>query len=127
MVVAIFGCTSGSDDRYERVPASGSVMFKGEPVVDGQIRFVPQQGTKAPVVIEAIRDGEYATENSGGIPVGRYRIEIRAYDPSVPVPKTPDDRPRPQLLPAKWNKQSKLDLVVESGQEDIARDFDLTP
>ena len=97
LAVALLGCNSGSEDRYERVPASGSVTFEGQRVVDGQIRFAPQPGTKVPVVIEAIRDGQYTTEKSGGIPVGGYRVEIRAYDPNVPQPRTPEDRPRQQL------------------------------
>ena len=124
-VPALVGCSSG--DPYDRVPVSGSVTFQGQPVVDGQIRFGPQRGTKSPVVIEPIRDGRYATTTSGGVPEGRYHVEIRAYDPNAPVPKTMSDPPRRQLLPAKWNARSKLELVVESGQGEITRDFDLAP
>ena len=118
------GCSS--DDPYERVSVSGSVTFQGQPVEDGQIRFSAKMGTTAPVVIEQISDGRYATTNSGGVPVGQYRVEIRAYDPNTSFPKTPEDPPRKQLLPAKYNVQSELDFVVESGQDEIARDFDLT-
>ena len=94
--------------------------------MDGQVRFSPQKGTKAPVVIEAISDGRYATEKSGGVPVGSYRIEILAFDPSTRGPRNAEDPPRPQLLPAKWNSQSELELVVEAGKDKIARDFELT-
>ena len=77
-------------------------------------------------MIEQITDGHYATTDSGGVPVGQYRVEIRAYDLNTPFPKTPEDPPRKQLLPAKYNTQSELDFVVELGQEEIVRDFDLT-
>jgi hypothetical protein len=117
------GCSD--DDPYERIPVSGSVMFQGQPVQDGQIRFNAQPGTTAPAVIETITDGHYATTNSGGVPVGQYRVEIRSYDPNTPLPKTPKDPQRKQLLPAKYNVQSVLEFAVEAGQDEITQDFDL--
>ncbi len=121
----LFGC--GRGDGIERVAISGSVTFQDEPVVDGQIRFIAQPGTKAPALIERISDGRYATTSSGGVPVGRYRVMIRSWDPNSPLPKGPDDPPRPQLLPAKYNSQSMLELVVESGQGPLTQDYELTP
>ena len=125
-VVAMLAGCSSDDDLYERVAVSGSVMFNGQPVQDGQIRFSPRQGTTAPAVLEAITDGHYTTANSGGVPVGQYRVEIRSYDPNTPFPKSPEDPPRKQLLPAKYNAPSELELVVEAGQDAITRNFDLT-
>ena len=113
--------------RYSHLRHPGPAVVQGQPVEDGQIRFNAKQGTSAPAVIEAISDGHYATTNSGGVPVGQYRVEIRAFDPNTPFPKTPEDPPRKQLLPAKYNTQSELELVVEAGQEEITQDFELTP
>ena len=117
------GCSSG--DGFERIGVSGKVTYQGQPVVKGQIRFVPQPGTKAPVVIEAIRDGHYATKTSGGVPVGTYRVEIRAFDPNAPPQKTPQDLPPRQLLPEEHNTKSRVIVVLESGDTDLERDFDL--
>ena len=63
---------------------------------------------------------------SGGVPAGQYRVEIRSYDPNTPFPETPEDPPRKQLLPAKYNTQSELEFAVEAGQEEITKDFELT-
>ena len=53
-------------------------------------------------------------------------MEIRSYDPNTPLPKSMDDPPRKQLLPAKYNTQSELEFAVEAGQDEITQDFDLT-
>ena len=118
------GCSD--DDPYDRVSVSGNVTFQGQPVEDGQIRFSPKRGTTAPVVVEQITDGRYATTKSGGVPVGQYRVEIRSYDPNTSFPKGPKDPPRPQLLPAKYNTRSKLEFAVEAGQADITQNYKLT-
>lgn len=125
-VMAMLSGCSSDDDPYERVAVSGSVMFNGQPVQEGQIRFSPKQGTIAPAVIEKITDGHYTTNHSGGVPVGQYRVELRSYDPNTPSPKFPEDPPRKQLLPAKYNTPSELELEIEAGQDKITRNFDLT-
>ena len=120
----VLGCGHGG---LERVDVSGEVTFGGQPVRDGQIRFLPKPGTNAPVTIEPITEGRYSTATSSGVPVGSYRVEIRAYDPSVPAPSGPGMPPRRQLLPTKYNTQSTLEMVVESGQGPLNQDFELTP
>ncbi len=118
------GCSD--DDPYDRVSVSGNVTYQGRPVEEGKIRFSAKPGTTAPVVVENITDGRYATTKSGGVPVGQYRVEIRSYDPDAPFPKTPEDPRRPQLLPEKHNTQSKMEFSVEAGQGDITKNFELT-
>ena len=124
VVAMMAGCSN--DAPYERVYVSGNVTFQGQPVEDGQISFTAKRGTTAPAVIEHITDGHYATTASGGVPVGQYRVEIRSYDPNVPFPAGPEDPPRPQLLPAKYNTMTKLEFAVEAGQDKITRNFELT-
>ena len=117
------GCSSG--DGFERIGVSGDVTHRGEPVVQGQIRFVPQPGTMAPLVVEAIRDGRYATTTTGGVPVGAFRVEIRAFDPNAPPQKSPLDPPPRQLLPDEFNTNSQLEAVFKSGDTDGVLDFNL--
>ena len=69
--------------------------------------------------------GDGSSEAALGVPVGQYRVEIRSYDPNTPLPKTPRDPQRKQLLPAKYNVQSELEFAVEAGQDKITQDFDL--
>jgi hypothetical protein len=103
------------------------VTFQGQPVVDGQIRFVPKPGTATPLTTATISNGRYDTGDSGGVPVGQHRVEIRSFDPNTPPPRGPGDPQRRQLLPVKYNRQSVLELVVESGQSSLEKDFDLNP
>ena len=119
------GC--GGQEGPARVVVSGKVTFQGQPVADGQIRFVPKPGTAAPVTIEAIKNGTYSTDTSGGVPVGEHLVEIRAYDPNQPPPTGPGEPPRRQLLPDKYNSKTELELKAKAGQRPITRDFELTP
>lgn len=123
LAAVILGC-GGSG--LERVAVSGKVSFNGQPVRAGQIRFVPQSGTEAPVTIEPIAAGEYNTNTSGGVPVGSHRVEITAYNPDEPAPSGPGSPPRRQLLPLKFNQQSTLELTVEAGGP-ITKNFELQP
>ena len=124
---ALTGCAK--DDPYDRVGVSGEVTFRGQPVVEGNIRFEPLPGTMTPMLMTDIEDGHYSADESGGVPVGRYRVEIRAYDPNESRPQYPGplDPPRTQLLPPKYNSQSQLELTVEGDRGDIVQDYELTP
>jgi hypothetical protein len=119
------GC--GSRDGLERIPVAGDVTFQGQPVADGQIRFVPKPGTMTPLSIETISDGRYDTSRSGGVPVGTYRVEIRSFDPKTPAPTGPGQPQRTQLLPARYNSGSTLELVVKSSQGSLKQDYKLNP
>jgi hypothetical protein len=125
MLAAPVGCHKGSG--MERIPLSGTVTFRGEAVSDGQIRFCPRPDTAAPLTIATIKDGHYDTTTVGGVPVGRHGVEIRSFDPKTPPPKGPDDPQRKQLLPAKYNRQSTLELTVESGDRNLNKDYRLEP
>ena len=123
MLTVLFGC-GGSG--LERVPVSGKVTFNGQPVPDGQIRFVPLEGTAGPASIEVIRNGVYAFDAKGGVPAGSHRVEIRSYDPNTPQPTAPGMRPRKQLIPVKYNTQSELEITLEKGQGSVTKNFDLS-
>ena len=73
-LLTLTGC--GDSDGLAGIPVSGVVTLAGQPVEDGQIRFLPEAGTTSPVVIEAIENGLYTTKGSGGVPPGQYRIKF---------------------------------------------------
>ena len=125
LLSTLIGC--GKGEGLERVAVSGKATYQEEPIVEGQIRFIAKDGTKAPVTIEPIRDGQYNTETSGGVPAGSYRVMIRSYDPNERAPSGPGSPPRKQLLPTKYNVQSTLTLEVVSGQGSLIHNFHLTP
>jgi hypothetical protein len=125
LVWVFAGC--GKSDGVPRVRVSGVVSFQGQPVADGQIRFVPKPGNAVPLTIVTISDGRYDTASIGGVPVGQHRVEIQSFDPKTPAPKLPGDPQRKQLLPAKYNSASTLELEVKSGQASLKQDYNLTP
>jgi hypothetical protein len=74
-VVASCGCGRGELPTRE---VFGTVTCNGEKVPEGEIRFVPIEGTPGPVSSAAIVDGQYRIEARGGVPVGEHRVEVRA-------------------------------------------------
>lgn len=121
--VVAAGCQQG--DGIPRVAVSGAVRFRRQPVEDGQIRFVPEAGLRAPVTIEPIRAGKYDCTCNGGVPIGRHRVEILAWDPKVPEPTGFGQRPRPQWIPAEYNRQSTLSIAIDGNADRVVKDFDL--
>jgi hypothetical protein len=119
----LVGC--GSSDGLTRVIVKGDVRLNGSPVEKGQIRFIPQVGSKGPVYLQDILDGKYVCDRAGGVPVGQHRIEILAWDPSVPFPKGPGAPTPKQLAPEKYNVKSELTITLDDATNPVVKDFDL--
>ena len=117
--------TACNSHKAERVIVQGAVTLDSTPVGDGQIRFVPIDGTAGPVSIAVIRDGRYRCDDKGGIPVGRHRIEVLAWDPSLPVGGRGEPS-RPQLAPEKYNSESVLVESIEDMGSPLVKDFNLS-
>jgi hypothetical protein len=124
-VLVALGCDDS--DGIDRVLISGDVTFNGEPVEKGQIRFIPIDGAANPITIDPIDDGAYTTENTRGVPVGTHRVEILGYDGEEyrNAPTGPGAPPVRQLLPKKYNKESELQVTLESGQDNDELNFEL--
>lgn len=125
------GCGGSLPDEPERVTVSGTVTYDGQPVGDGEVRFVPTKGTEAPSSSAIISGGAYKADFKGGVPVGIHRVEIRGYRPkqgaaSEEIPGVAEgETVKEQYLPAKHNTKSALELTVESGSAPITKDFAL--
>lgn len=123
LVIYFVGC--GPSDGITRVEVNGNVQLDGSPVVRGQIRFVPEVGTLGPVTIEEIREGRYSARHDGGVPVGTHRVEILAWDPTVPFSFGPGQKTPDQLVPAKYNDNSELTVTLDDSTNPVVKDFDL--
>lgn len=123
LVVIATGC--GRRSGIERVYVSGAASYDGKPIEIGQIRFIPDEATRAPITVENIRGGAYETETSGGVPVGTFRVEIKMFDSEEykNAPRVPGAPAVKQLLPDKYNRNSELTFTVESGSGSIKHDF----
>jgi hypothetical protein len=122
------GC--GGSAELPKVEISGHVTYNGKPVQSGEITFLPMDGTKSPPTAAVITNGEYRTATRGNIAVGKYRVEIREFRESknantgIPEP-APAMIPREQLLPARFNVDSTMELVVGDTHQPITKDYDL--
>jgi hypothetical protein len=132
LLAVTWGC--GRDGPPRRIVV-GNVTYQGQPVADGQIRFTPMKGSKGPVSMTKIVDGQYSVDHQGGVPVATQRVEILAYqaDPKykgrekdVPPMFSPSEwPPKLQYLPPKYNTNSVLEVVIDSGRGELRKDFAL--
>lgn len=70
LLLLFFGCAQSES------LVSGTVRLDGQPLPEGWIRFVPDEGTSGPDGGAAIRDGKYSIPKA--LAAGRYRVEIRS-------------------------------------------------
>lgn len=126
---AVVGC-GGSG--VEKTVVRGNVSFENEPVENGEILFYPVESTVGPVSGATIVEGKFVADGKGGVPVGKHRVEIRAYDLSASRPTPPPDasgarrqyQPRTQYLPDRFNRKSTLFVTVPNDGT-FERDFAL--
>ena len=129
--VVFLGCGEAApDDEPDRAVVSGKVTYAGQPVADGEIRFVPAEGTQAPVSTALIVDGAYSVNHKGGAPLGTHRIEVLAYrakaGESEEIPgATEGSAAKEQFIPEKHNAKSKLEITVSTAGEAIVKDVEL--
>jgi hypothetical protein len=112
--IAAAGCSSDTGNGT----VTGTVTLDGQPLKNGLIRFVPEDGQTA--TAEAmITDGEFDVQ----VPIGEKRVSISA--PKVvgkrqayQTPGAPSIDIVEELLPARYNVASKLTLTVVGGSQE---------
>lgn len=132
LVATVLG---GCGDRGpKKAVVTGKVTYCGEPVVSGEIRFVPDKETPTPSWGALIIDGQYSAFGRGGVPVGTHKVEVygwrtkeRSAGQAASMPLgAAEIPPKEQYLPVKYNIQSELKITIEPGSGKIVRDFALT-
>jgi hypothetical protein len=69
-------CGSGGPAK---VPAEGTVTYKGQPLATGQVQFLSETGTAATGLVE---NGKFALGtlvDGDGAPPGKYRVSVFSY------------------------------------------------
>jgi hypothetical protein len=107
---------------------SGTVKLNGEPLADGDIQFIPIEGTPGPDAGAVIKDGKYKVVQKG-LAGGKYRVSIRGYKQSgklVPDPLSgPPVKETVQIVPREYHgEKSKLVREITRGTNPPL-DFDL--
>jgi len=127
LIAATCGCRKNQGP--ERIVVFGSVTYKGKPVINGLIRFVPDPSLGLPVAVASIVNGKYRVDSHGGVPAGTHSVQIEGYE--TPENTTTFDPMSgglalgPPYIPDKYNKQTILKFTVPSGSGPIEKNFDL--
>jgi hypothetical protein len=115
LAVPWVGC---ADPTGGREAVSGEVLFKGKPLDQGMIQFLPAEGqdTTSGGLISA---GQYAVAKKDGLKPGKYKVIISSGDPKVHAP--PDELPgapfpvAKERLPKEYNTQTKQVVELKAG------------
>jgi hypothetical protein len=115
LVVAVFGCADPSGGREA---VSGEIRFKGQPLDQGQIQFIPAEGQDTHSG-DLIKEGKYAVDKMKGLKPGKYKVVISSGDPKQHAP--PEELPgapfpvAKERLPKEYNTASTQVVEVKKG------------
>ncbi len=133
LLLVTSGC--GRPTGPQRVAVRGAILFDGQPLPAGRIRFVPADGTKGPSAAGSVEKGFYEFNSANGPVVGKHRVEIEAIpnaafelDDEAAYAKAQKEKnavPLPsQPIPPQYNERSTLTATVDpKGEKKF--DFDL--
>ncbi len=122
------GCADSGG--LDKVTVEGTVTYNGNPVQNGEIRFVPIEGTQGPVSGAPIVEGRYEAIAKGGVPVGKHTVQIEGYDTkgggeSQDMISGGRTGARVNYIPAKYHRESQLTLQVSGDKSSMNHDFNL--
>jgi hypothetical protein len=115
LIVSGLGCADPSGGREA---VSGEIRFKGEPLDQGTIQFIPtaEQDTTSGGMIH---EGRYAVEKVRGLKPGKYKVVISSGDPKESAP--PGELPgapfpvAKERIPTEYNRATKQEVEVKKG------------
>jgi hypothetical protein len=123
-LVLVIALTAGCDSGPRRLPASGAVTYRGQPVPEGFILFQPQDPGRGQTTGTVVSNGRYALPAAEGLSPGRYTVRITAADPARRAAATPRmgadgipvaDGTAREWLPPRYNTQSSLEIDAAPG------------
>jgi hypothetical protein len=126
-LACLAGC--GKSSGIEKVVVTGMVTLDGQPIPNGEIRFIPASGTPGPISGGAIKEGQYVAQGRGGVPLGNHQVDIRAYRVKAKGPGQAgsidaEGGPAVQYLDAKYNERTTLTAEIDATTQ--TKDFELT-
>ena len=116
LALVCLGCGSGSRQAIE-----GTVTLDGQPLANGEITFIPEEGTKGPTAGAEIVDGKFAIPTARGTFAGKFRVEITASrvgnQKVVGHLRGETGYAYEQFIPSKYNNASQLKADVNADAE----------
>ena len=123
------GC-SGDDRGLASV--SGTIFFKGKPLADAGINFIPEYTTPRVAAGSTDKDGKYKLTSfqiNDGAKIGKYTITIRAEEGGDSKLKPADalDFVRGKIItPLKYSRPETSGLTAEVARKNNVIDFQIT-
>ncbi len=122
LVLPIFLAGCEKQDDFE---VTGQVTLDGKPLSDALVTFLPTDDVREPGVTRTDERGHltFADGEQIGLQVGEYRVRISTFDEGDPeaVPPLPATK---ELVPSKYNYDSKLEVEVKPGANSFQFDLD---
>ena len=112
--LTLLGCGAASDGPPLHA-VSGTVTFAGEPIAEGEIRFIAADGKR--IDAGKIETGLYRAQTSSG----KKRVEVYAVrkDPNKLIPSAVEPgkhEPATEMyIPTKFNEKSELTADIADG------------
>lgn len=109
------GCSNG----LNRQAVSGTVTYKGKPIVRGTVTFAPAEGSGQVHVSAPIEDGKFSIAKEAGPLPGKYVVRFEAFEQLLFGAATPGDPAPPpkkldqERLPAKYGAASKYEAEIK--------------
>jgi hypothetical protein len=126
---------SGCGNERKLEPVSGTIRYKGEPLANASVAFVPDENGVRGATATTDGEGRYRLttfESYDGARVGTYRVAVQAVDRSDDSPENPradqlKPKPRKVLTPARYGAINTSGLTAEivHGKKNVV-DFELT-
>jgi hypothetical protein len=125
-----FGCGEESNTP-ETAPVTGTVTYKGKPVIGGTVTFIPESGPGNPGIGYIDRDGTYSLttyERDDGAVLGKHKVTVEVFPgqaggaPSA-LPGMESKLPSP--IPKKYRLRDTSPLEFEVKQGDNVADLNL--
>ena len=120
--LAAFGC---GEETGGKLPVSGNITIKGQPLDAGSIQFESKPPTPSCFTGSEIKDGKYTIPAVQGLLPGTYTVRITApekvavtAEPGGEIPPPVKDR-----VPPEYNANSTLTFEAKSGTNTF--DFDV--
>lgn len=122
------GCNRGGEGL---AVVKGKVSYKGKPVPNGTVNFLPDDGNKPSATGEIQADGSYALQTfqtnhaSDGAVIGKHKVVIVAMQDMAS--RLPEERIAlpPPIVPTKYTNSATSDLTATVENKENTIDFDL--
>ena len=115
LLVPWLGC---GDPSGGREAVSGDIRFKGQPLDQGTIQFIPTEGQDT-MSGGLIQQGKYTVAKMQGLKPGKYKVLITSGDSKEHAP--PGELPgapfpvAKERIPKEYNSASKQEVEVKRG------------